>query len=640
MCGLTGIFHPERSGAVDAAVLRRMTDAIAHRGPDGDGFHVEPGVGLGHRRLAIIDPTGGEQPMFNEDGSVVIVFNGMIYNYRELMVELQALGHVFRTKCDTETIVHAWEEWGEACVARLNGFFVFAIWDRPRGQLFLARDRLGKKPLHYAYSNDGGLVFASELAAFSVVAGLDRTFDVRAVDDFFTFGYIQEPKTIYRGIRKLPAGHILLIQHGAGPAVPRRYWTLQAEASPMDEPEAISELQTRFSESVRQRLIADVPLGAFLSGGVDSSAVVAFASAQRSQPLDTYTIGFGGEMDETLFAQMVAERYGTRQHSERATMDIIDAARDQGRVFGEPFGDSSSVPTHRVCALARRTAKVAISGDGGDEVFGGYRRFQWHKTLEAIRAFLPTGVRRAVVGQLARAYPKMDWAPRWLRAKYTLTELSLDAALGYFRMVTKVHAEARTALYSDRLRGELDGYDSGSIIADLMDAANTDDALQAAQFVDINTYLIGDILTKVDRASMANSLEVRAPMLDIGLMQFGLGLPSALKLRGAEGKYVLKRAMEPYLPREVLYRTKQGFATSPAEIFRAEAGRLRERLLGAFMLDCGLFRQRNIATLIDQHASRQYDHSHVLWLLLVFEGFLAAQAAPTTVTVPADAGAG
>ena len=632
MCGLAGLLHPDRGGAIDRRLLQSMTDALAHRGPDGDGFYIEPGVGLGHRRLAIIDPTGGEQPMFNEDGTIVIVFNGMIYNYRELMVELQGLGHVFRTKCDTETIVHAWEEWGTDCLDRLHGFFALALWDRRQQSLFLARDRLGKKPLHYAFTADGSLAFASEIGALAAVPGIDRSIVPRAVEDFFTYGYIPDPLSIYAGILKLPPAHCVLLQPGDRHAKPRCYWRPRTDEVAIDEAAAIPALIDRFRDSVRQRLIADVPLGAFLSGGVDSSAVVAFAAEQRSMKLDTFTIGFGGEMDERPYAAMVAERYGTIQHNETATMDIIDAARDQGRVFGEPFGDTSSVPTHRVCALARRYAKVAISGDGGDEVFGGYRRYQWHRMTEAVRAYVPTGLRRGVLGGLARIYPKMDWAPRWLRAKYTLTELSLDSALGYFRMITKVHADQRRELFTPMLNAQLDGYDPGTRIADLMEVVGTDDPLRAAQFVDINTYLAGDILTKVDRASMANSLEVRAPFLDIGMVELGLSLPTDLKLRGAEGKYILKRAMEPYLPREVLYRTKQGFATSPAATFRTEAARLRRHLLGNAMRDCGLFRIERVAALIDQHAAAAFDHSHVLGLLLVFEGFLSgtsiAQDAP------------
>ncbi|MCX7375214.1 MAG: asparagine synthase (glutamine-hydrolyzing) [Alphaproteobacteria bacterium] len=622
MCGITGIFRPD-GGSADMDVLRRMTAALAHRGPDGDGFHAEPGLGLGHRRLAIIDPTGGEQPMFNEDGSVAIVFNGMIYNYRELMALLQGRGHVFRTKCDTETIVHAWEEWGPDCVQHLNGFFAFAIWDRRRGQLFLARDRLGKKPLHYAKLADGSLAFSSELSSFAQVPGLARKVSATAVDDFFTYGYIPDPGTIYEGILKLPAAHSLLVERGSRRVVPQRYWSVPTATAKMDAREAAQALVDQLRHSVGQRMIADVPLGAFLSGGVDSSAVVALAAPQRGGTLDTFTIGFDGAEDETPYAEMVAKRYGTAQHNERAAaVDMIDAARLQGRIFGEPFGDQSSVPTHSVCALARKYATVAISGDGGDEVFAGYRRYRWHVLTEGVRRLVPSGMRKAVFGTLARAYPKLDGAPRWLRAKYTLTELSLDSAASYLRTVTRVHQEQRRALFSPMLAGRLGGYDPGARIPVLMEEAGTDDPLVQAQYADLQTWLSGGILTKVDRASMANSLEVRAPILDYRFVEWGLSLPRRLKLRGGEGKYIFKKAMEPHLPREVLYRPKQGFATSLAGPFRTGIGRLRERLLGPAMLDSGLFERPAIARLLDEHEAGAFDHSMALWQLLVFEGFL------------------
>jgi asparagine synthase (glutamine-hydrolysing) len=619
------MFNAAAQQPIDAALLAAMTTALSHRGPDGDGFHVEPGIGLGHRRLAIIDPAAGEQPMFNEDGSVAIVFNGMIYNYQALHTELVGLGHVFRTRCDTETIIHAWEEWGTDCLARLNGMFAFAIWDRKRATLFLARDRLGKKPLHYATRPDGSLVFASELAAFAPVPDLDRRLDARAVDDFFTYGYVPDPATIFRGIHKLPAGHFLLLHHDRAEPVPQRYWHATAAVQEVAEAEAISQLRAWLDDIVAKRLIADVPLGAFLSGGVDSSAVVAVAAGLRSSRLDTFTIGFGGAEDETAYAEQVAARYDTIQHSDTATLDYLQGARDLGRVFGEPFGDSSAIPTFSVCALASRHAKVAVSGDGGDEVLGGYRRYQWHRMTEAVRAWLPAGVRRHVVGQLARIYPKMDFAPRWLRAKYTLTELSLDSALGYFRMVTKVHHDTRRALFAPAVLAELDGYDPGARIEAAMAATDDREPLRQAQIVDIDTYLVGDILTKVDRASMANSLEVRAPLLDYRFVEWGLGLPAALKLHGGTGKYVFKRAMEDKLPREILYRPKQGFATSLAGLFRAQAATLRARLLGPAMQGCGIFRTETVARLLDEHVSGGSDHSHVLWLLLVFEGFLDAR---------------
>ena len=627
MCGLAGIFHPTGGAAIDAALLARMTTALAHRGPDGDGFLVEPHVGLGHRRLAVIDVAGGHQPMFNEDGSVVIAFNGEIYNFAELRPALQALGHVFRSDhSDTETIIHAWESWGPDCLRHLDGMFAFALWDRNRGCLFLARDRLGKKPLYYATDRAGRFVFGSEMAALACVPTLPRRIDPHAVEDFFALGYLPEPATIYTGIHRLLAAHFLLVERNRPGAAPRRYWDAPTRSEPLDEAVAAERLIGHLAKATGRRMVADVPLGAFLSGGTDSSAVVAMAARLRTAPLDTFTIGFDGAEDETPYAALVAACYGAIQHNERAAAtDMIDAARLQGRIFGEPFGDGSAVPTYSVCRLARQHASVALSGDGGDEVFAGYRRYRWHQLVEGVRAVLPAGLRRHAVGTLARLYPKLDRAPRWLRAKHTLTELSLDSALGYARTVTKTHRERRRALFSPDLTAALDGHDPGARFAALMERCDCDDALLQAQYVDLHTWLPGDILTKVDRASMAHGLEVRAPFLDSELVSWGMALPPALKLRGAEGKYLLKRALEPYLPREVLYRPKQGFASSPAGQFRAQAGRLRARLLGAGMADCGLFALPAIARLIDEHAAGAFDHSAPLWLLLVFEGFLASE---------------
>ncbi|HSU05727.1 MAG TPA: asparagine synthase (glutamine-hydrolyzing) [Acetobacteraceae bacterium] len=627
MCGLTGIFDRDGAARIDTALLRRMTDVIGHRGPDGDGFHVERGVGLGHRRLAIIDPQSGHQPMYNEDASVAIVYNGMIYNFQELRPELQARGHVFRTRCDTETIIHAWETWGPECLQRLNGFFALALWDRNRKELFLARDRMGKKPIYYATLPDGRFVFGSEMAALNVVPGLKRSIDPTAVEDFFAYGYVPDPGSIYQQVRKLPAAHYLLLRHGEAVPQPQRYWRPTVRPRDITEPDAIAELSAKLTASTQSRLIADVPLGAFLSGGVDSSAVVATAARLRDG-LDTFTIGFAGSEDETPFAEMVARRYGTIQHNEAAAaIDYIDAARQQGRIFGEPFGDQSSVPTYRVSALARRHATVAISGDGGDEVFAGYRRYRWHSLVDAARSAIPAPLRRGVIGRLARLYPKLDRAPQWLRAKHTLTELSLDSAIGYYRTIARVHDERRRALFSTNLESALDGHDPSACIPRLMEESGSDDPLVQAQYVDINTWLVGDILTKVDRASMANSLEVRAPLLDYELVEWGLSLPASLKLRGPKGKYVLKRALEPLLPQQVLYRRKQGFAMSLATLLRREEGRLRNRLDSDLVLDSGLFDRGAIMQLLDEHMAARFDHSLVLWHLLVFEGFLASEIA-------------
>ena len=632
MCGLAGIYH-QAGAPIDRGLLERMTTVLTHRGPDGEGFHTEPGVGLGHRRLSIVDVAGGQQPMWNEDHSVVIAFNGEIYNFPELRPELQAMGHVFRNRCDTEAIIHAWEAWGPDCLKRLNGQFSFALWDRNQRTLFLARDRLGKKPLYYARCPDGSLVFGSEMVALAQVPDLSRQISAAAVDDFFAFGYVPDPHTIFEGVHKLPAAHYLLLRPGSH-AAPRRYWSAPTESHQVPEHEAIEAVRGKLSDATQLRLMADVPLGAFLSGGVDSSAVVATAAMLKTSPLSTFTIGFPGAEDETPRAEIMARRYGTAQHADQARPDYLQAARDQALIFGEPFGDSSSVPTEAVCALARRHVTVALSGDGGDEVFAGYRRYRWHQMAEAVRAYLPAPIRRNVLGQLAAAYPKMDWAPRWLRAKHTLTEISLDSALGYYRTLAKTQHDLRRQMFAPALRTQLDGHDPAARVADLMQACDTNDSLLQAQYVDVNTYLVGDILTKVDRTSMAHSLEVRAPFLDHDLVGWGMSLPPALKLRGHEGKWVLKRALEPIVPPALLYRRKQGFAMGLSGLFRREAGRLRERLLGGPMLDSGLFDQAAIAGMIDRHEQGRSDFAGPIWLLLAFEGFLAMQSAAAPAIVP------
>jgi asparagine synthase (glutamine-hydrolysing) len=593
------------------------------------------------REFPDIRPSRFGQDVARDPGFVSGLRNGRRprIDFAELRPKLEALGHVFASDhSDTETIVHAWESWGPDCLLHLNGMFTIALWDRNHGCLFLARDRMGKKPLYYATDSLGRLLFGSEMAALACAPTLPRRIDPQAVDDFFALGYVPEPGSIYAGIKRLPAAHYLLVERGGVVGAPVRYWNAPTTSQPVGEAEAMAQLIARLTACTQSRMVADVPLGAFLSGGVDSSAVVALAAGLRQAPLDTFTIGFEGSEDETPFAAMVARRYGATQHNERAAaVDMIDAARLQGRIFGEPFGDISAVPTHSVCALARRHATVALSGDGGDEVFAGYRRYRWHALVEGVRRHVPVGLRRHAIGTLARYYPKLDRAPRWLRAKHTLSELSLDSALGYASTVTKIQLARRRALYAPALRASLDGYDPSSRFATLMQDAATEDALLAAQYVDLQTWLPGDILTKVDRASMASSLEVRAPLLDYEFVAWGLSLPPALKLQGGEGKYVFKRALEPLLPREVLYRPKQGFASSPAKLFRTEAGRVRERLLGGAMAGCGLFDLTAMGRMIDEHAVGSFDHAAALWLLLVFEGFLVMETAALP-PVPCQAG--
>ena len=577
MCGIVGYFDLVGSDPIDRGRLQRMNDAIAHRGPDGDGFHVEPGVGLAMRRLAIIDVAGGQQPIYNEDRSVALVYNGEIYNYREATAELVARGHRFRTHSDTEAVVHAWEEWGEACVTRFRGMFAFAIFDRNRQSLFLARDRLGKKPLYYTFVRNRYCLFGSELKALLAHPDVAKTIDPVAVDDYLAFGYVPDPATIYEGVLKLPAGHSLYLERGKALPRPREYWRLRFESRPILEAAAADALIGHLSEAVRLRLISEVPLGAFLSGGVDSSGVVAMMARESAEPVKTFAIGFGDfGIDELPHAQRVAERYGTVHTTERVHADFLSAYREQARIFDEPFADSSSVPTYQVSRLARRHVTVSLSGDAGDEVFAGYRRYRAYANIGAVRRLIPDALRSSLFGVLGRIYPKLDWAPRWLRAKYTFQELALDEIASYYRMVCKVHDAMRARLYSPQMSRAVQEHHPAEHIAAHMREAGSDDPVSRAQYVDIKTYLAGDILTKVDRASMATSLEGRVPLLDHVLVEWAATLPSHLRLHKGEGKYILKRALEPYVPHENLYRAKQGFAASLASQFRGlGAHRLR-----------------------------------------------------------------
>jgi asparagine synthase (glutamine-hydrolysing) len=600
-----------------------MTDILYHRGPDGDGFYHAPGVGLGHRRLAIVDLATGDQPLFNEDGTVCVVFNGEIYNFQPLMAELAALGHVFRTRCDTEVIVHAWEEWGEACLDRFNGMFAFALWDTRRETLFLARDRLGEKPLYYSFLNDGRLLFASELKCFLLSQHVDRRLDPQAIEEFFAYGYIPDPRSIYSGVRKLPPAHSLLVRRGEPPPEPRSYWDVRFIDGISARSDVAEELISRLRESVRMRMIADVPLGAFLSGGVDSSGVVAMMAGLKAEPVSTFSIAFGAKgWDESAHAAEIAERYRTDHHVREVDPNSFDLLDRLATIYDEPFGDSSAMPTFRVCAMARENVTVALSGDGGDEVFAGYRRYRWHCFEEHVRRVVPGSLRRPLFGMFGALYPKLDWAPRPLRAKATLEELARDTVDAYFSSVSICGNELRQRLFSRSLLRELQGYNAAEVLRSHMSQCGSEDPLSQVQYADFKTYLPGDILTKVDRASMATSLEVRVPLLDHTLVEWAAEIPSHLKLHGRESKYVFKTALAPHVPKEILYRPKQGFAVPLAAWFRGPLRqRLRETLCGPVLRQSGLFDMGTIGMLLDQHQSGERDHSAALWTLSMMESF-------------------
>ncbi|MFA9439045.1 XrtA/PEP-CTERM system amidotransferase [Uliginosibacterium sp. sgz301328] len=630
MCGIAGMFDTVGTREAPRGLVERMSNVLSHRGPDSAGFHFEPGVALAHRRLSIIDVEGGFQPLFNEDESVVVVFNGEIYNFQQLVPELEALGHVFRTHSDTEVIVHAWEAWGEGCVARFRGMFAFALWDRNRRTFFLARDRLGVKPLFYAVLPDGMLLFGSELKALMQHPGLSRNIDPQCVEEYFALGYVPEPRTIFTSAAKLPPAHTLTLRAGERVPAPREYWDVRfAPDIAIDEAEAARGIIERLTESVRLRMIADVPLGAFLSGGVDSSAVVATMAGLSASPVVTCSISFDDpSFNESQFAGMVAERYRTAHHVEQVASDDFDLLDTLAELYDEPYADSSAIPTWRVCQLARRHVTVALSGDGADESLGGYRRHRLHLMEERMRRALPLGVRRPVFGMLGRWYPKADWAPRVFRAKTSFQALTRSAVQAYFHTVSVMRDEQRQQLYSDAFRSRLAGYNGIEVFDRHALRAGTDDALALIQYLDLKTYLVGDINTKVDRASMAHSLEVREPLMDHELVEWLARVPSDLKIRGNEGKYVFKRALEPMLPHEVLYRPKMGFAVPLARWFR---GPLRERvrhaLLGPVLADTGLFDAATLHEWVDAHQSGRRDYSASIWSLLMFESFLRRQGA-------------
>ncbi|MFN6935188.1 MAG: XrtA/PEP-CTERM system amidotransferase, partial [Tsuneonella sp.] len=622
MCGIAGIFHCGTPKPVDPARVAAMTDALAHRGPDGEGAWTAPGVALGHRRLSIIDLAGSPQPMASADGRAMIVFNGEIYNFRELRRELESSGARFATEGDTETILAAWQKWGPDCLSRLHGMFAFALYDLERRSLFLARDRLGVKPLFTAMLSDGSLAFASELKGLLAHPLLRREIDPLAIEDYLAWGYVPDHRSILKGVEKLPAGHFRLLKHDATPASPVRWWDVSfAERRSETASDLEAELLFRLREAVTSRMVSDVPLGAFLSGGVDSSSVVALMAEANRDPVRTCSIGFDDEaLDETSYARDVAARFGTEHRERKVGSDDFSEIDRLVGMFDEPFADASALPMFRVCQLARETVTVALSGDGADEAFAGYRRHRFHAAEERARAVFPARLRGPAFGALGAIWPKADWAPRALRAKTTFQSLSASGEEGYARALSVVPPELRLGLYTEAFRRELGDYRAERPLIDLMRSAPARSGLDRAQYADLMFWLPGDILTKVDRTSMAVGLEAREPLLDHRLVEFASGLSERLRIKGGQGKWLLKHAMERYLPREVLYRPKQGFVTPIAQWLRgplaAEARRIGR---GAALARTGWFDGDRINAMAEAHVSGRSDHSRLLWQLLMLE---------------------
>ena len=622
MCGIAGLYHVAPVRPASRSCVEGMAAVLAHRGPDDGTVYLDGPVGLGHRRLSIIDVAGGAQPIFNEDRSKAIIFNGEIYNFRPLTEHLKQRGHIFQTHSDTEAILHAYEEYGEDCVRHLRGMFAFAIWDAAKQELFLARDRVGIKPLYYRW--DGSTFsFASEIKGILAAPGVSRQIDPLALDDYLTYLYIPAPRTIFRDIRKLHAGHTLTVGRD-GPLEPREYWDLRFTSSNgLGEEEAAGLLLEKLRESVATHLESEVPLGAFLSGGIDSSAVVGLMAGLMDRPVITASIGFRDPShDELPYARAVADRFRTAAYEKTVDPSAALILDRLAWHYDEPFADSSMVPTYYVSQVARERVTVCLSGDGGDENFAGYRRYRFDVWENRFRSVLPRALRRPVFGALGAAYPKLDWLPRVFRAKTTLQNLAMDPERGYFHTMSWLSPEKKRRLYREPLRRELADYDSYSAVAKYFDRTKGWDPLSRVQYVDIKTFLVDDILTKVDRASMAHSLEVRVPLLDHEVMEFAASLSPTLKLRGGTGKYVLKRAVGGLLPQETLTRTKMGFSVPLARWLRGELRPVfEERMFSKDSFVSDLFDPEPIRAWWDRHQSGASDYAPELWSLLMLESW-------------------
>jgi asparagine synthase (glutamine-hydrolysing) len=615
MCGICGIFEYERRTDIAVESVHKMNQTMIHRGPDDGGVFVGPGIGLGHRRLSIIDLAGGHQPMSNEDGTIWVLLNGEIYNYPELRATLLQRGHTFTTKSDTEAIVHLYEDCAEDCFAKLRGMFSIAIWDSRQRKLVLARDRVGKKPLFYA-ANDKRILFGSELKALLAAGSVPQDMDEPALSDYFSFGYIPAPKTIYRAIRKVMPGHYVVAS--AEGLRETRYWDLSfGDVKEQSEAEWCERLRHELCVATRIRLMSDVPLGAFLSGGIDSSSVVAFMSRLMKRPVTTCSIGFEEErFNESEYARQVSELFSTDHHEEIVKPDAVGIVDKLAWHYDEPFADSSAIPTYYVSKIARQQVTVALGGDGGDENLAGYRRYKLDYYENRLRSHVPAALRRAVFGPLSRWYPALAWAPRVFRAKATFQSLSRSPIEGYFNSVSYFRPHDKVRLFTSDFRSRLSGYDSIDVLRQYYDRADTDDLLSKIQYVDIKTYLTDDILTKVDRASMAVSLEVRAPMLDHEFMQCVASIPSSMKLRNGTGKYILKKSLEPLLPKDILYRQKQGFAVPLNVWFKRELKDMAHEII--LEKDDGVLDKRFLRKIWDQHQKGYYDRSALLWATLMF----------------------
>lgn len=633
MCGIAGIYGPEGKMTAEERrqMIGRMCDVIRHRGPDDVGHYIDGGLALGMRRLSIIDLSTGHQPLSNEDGTIWIVFNGEIYNFAELRSDLESRGHFFRTRTDTETIIHLYEEEGEDCVKKLRGMFAFAIWDQRERKIVLARDRVGKKPLHFTLVGETFL-FGSEIKSLLQHPEVKREVDLESISDYLSFGYVPDPATAFRGISKLPPGHTLVYQNGL--IRTNCYWDFvyddAAREPHSSEQDYVVRLRELIEEAVRLRLVSDVPLGAFLSGGIDSSTVVGMMSRIMDRPVKTFSIGFTeGEFDELKYARMTARHFGTEHHEFVVTPDVCQLVEEIVWHHDEPFADASSIPSYVVSMMAREHVTVALSGDGGDELFAGYERYLVHREREVFER-TPAWLRQNLFLRASHLLPRAAYGKNYLR------NISLEAGARYVDSLSYFNPQAKESLLAKATRSALANHDGAAWFRQLFDLPTSSESLDHLLYLDSKTYLPGDILTKVDRMSMAHSLEARVPLLDHKLIEFVQAIPAHLKLHGRETKYILKKAVQGLIPDEVINRSKHGFGVPLRKWFNRELRELlHDTLTDKRARERGLLNQRAVRALIGEHQRGRRDNSIHLWGLLTLElwhrAFIDRQPEPSFI---------
>lgn len=621
MCGIAGIFDLYGEREIDRDALRRMTAALVHRGPDGEGYFVAPGVGFGHRRLAIIDRTGGAQPFHAQTGGAVLTYNGEIYNYQALAALLSGVS--LKTRSDTELLAEGLALKGPDYIHELRGMFAFGFYEPQHKRLSLVRDRLGEKPLYYAETGDGFLIFASEIGALLASGLIGASIDPRAAADYFYYGYVPDPNSIYRGVYKLPAASRLIAERGQSLRL-ERYWRpvfVQTMAPPFEE--AAEMLRAKVDAAVNLQMLSDAPLGAFLSGGVDAASIVSSMAETGARPV-ACTIGFDEEVhDERAAAREIAGKFGAVHYASVAHCEAAALIDKVATAMGEPFADASALPSYLVAEAARQHVTVALTGDGGDEIFAGYRRYPFFLAEEKMRELAPAPLRAGVFGPLGAAYPKLDWAPRYLRAKTTFQAMARSSAEGY-AAAAAINLPARMdAVLDPDFKRSLGGYAPERTIAAAMNEAGTEDPLARAQYADLMTWLPGRMLAKADRTSMAHGLETRPPLLDHTLVEWAGGLPAEYKLKGMDGKRILKEAFAPRLGADFVARKKQGFAPPLKEWMRRKKHNPAFRLNASrHWRECGLFNEKAVETMIASHQSGGADCAQEIWTVIMFDAFL------------------